>query len=881
MKKFSFLFALIIGIWSCSPGKKSTTSQTAVNAPMEQVVLPEQTIIIPERAPYNASRKKDFDLVHTRLDVRFDIPKAHLIGKATISLTPHFYSTSTLALDAKGMELSKVALWLNDEDSKNLKYVYDGQVIDIELGKQYTRKDTFKVVIEYIAKPDEREEGGSSAITSDKGLYFINPQGTDPKKPVQIWTQGETEANSVWFPTIDSPNQKMSQELYITVPEKFTTLSNGLLMFSLENGDGTRTDCWKQELPHAPYLTMMAIGEYAVVKDKWRNLEVDYYVEKEYEPYAKAIFGNTPEMLEFFSKVLGVTYPWDKYHQVVVRDYVSGAMENTGAVIFGEFMNLTHRELLDGDNESIIAHELFHHWFGDLVTCESWANLPLNESFATYGEYLWIEHKYGREAADHHLRGNLSSYLGESEGKQVNMIRFDYEDKEDMFDSHSYAKGGTILHMLRKYVGDEAFFESLKYYLNKHKFSTVEIHDLRLAFEKVTGEDLNWFFNQWFLSSGHPQLVISTSYDEETKEAVVNLEQIQDFSSTPLYYLPIDVDVHVDGKVQRHRINFQSDKEEFRLPAARKPDVIIVDAEKMLLCTKKETKTQEEWSYQYNNSPLFLDRMEALENLAKEFGQVPEETIFKALNDPYHQIRITALKNIGKILKDPYPVKDKLVELVSNDPKSDVRASAIKYLAANFKKAPGNLDLFKKSMNDSSYVVLGEALAAIAVENEKEALNMASGYENEKNTRVLFAVSGIYAKSGDDSHNAFFKKANEEITGYNKYAFLNLYGRYLKNRSDGTISEGLVLLEDAAINSSAWWIRMAGLQSIIELHNLYDTRAKQHKESLTAAKTAEEKKEADEKFKSAENQKERIKQTILRIKEKETNENVQRLLGGF
>ncbi|MBA3899620.1 MAG: M1 family metallopeptidase, partial [Bacteroidetes bacterium] len=438
MKKLTLLTASLALFIACSPIKKAATPKGLAETGQES--LPRQSA--PETKTYNESRKRIHDLVHTKLEVKFDYEQAYLHGNATLTLTPYFYPTETLELDAKGMDILEVSLINKEKNHKELTYHYNEELLKIELDKTYLRNDTFQVYIKYIAKPDERLEKGSSAITSDKGLYFINPDGKDPNKPIQIWTQGETESNSVWFPTIDSPNERMSQELYITVPEQYVTLSNGLLVFSMENADSTRTDYWKQDLPHTPYLTMMAIGDYAIVKDKWRSLDVNYYIEKEFEPYARDIFGNTPEMLEFYSKLLGVNYPWDKYHQVIVRDYVSGAMENTGAVIYGEFMNKTSRELLDGDNESIIAHELFHHWFGDLVTCESWANLPLNEAFATYGEYLWIEYKYGRDAADSHLQGNLNQYLSEAKSKQVDMIRFDYEDKEDMFDSHSYAKGG-------------------------------------------------------------------------------------------------------------------------------------------------------------------------------------------------------------------------------------------------------------------------------------------------------------------------------------------------------------------------------------------------------------------------------------------------------
>ena len=493
--------ALVMVMGACSILQPSAQNNNVVEEqPVEEETLEEVTVEVDEDPMiYQETERMINDLIHTKLEVSFDWDKARLNGKATLDLKPYFYGVDSLYLDAKGFDLHKVVLVQGGKEIP-LSHTYDGEIIAIKLNKTYTRNERYRVKIDYTAKPNERKSKGSDAITSDKGLYFIKPDEKRPDIMPQIWTQGETEASSCWFPTIDAPTEKMTQELYITVKDKYKTLSNGTLVYGVENGNGTRTDYWKQDLPHSPYLVMMAIGEFEVVKDSWRDsVEVHYYVEKPFKPYAKAIFGSTPEMMEFFSKLLGVDYVWDKYHQIVVRDYVSGAMENTSAVIHGDFLYQTTRELLDKDNESIIAHELFHHWFGDLVTCESWSNLPLNESFANYSQYLWDEYKYGKDEADHNGFEEMQGYLGEARGKQVNLIRYFYEDKEDMFDAHSYNKGGRILHMLRNFLGDDAFFASLNKYLEDNKFKTAEVHNLRLAFEEVTGYDLNWFFNQWFL----------------------------------------------------------------------------------------------------------------------------------------------------------------------------------------------------------------------------------------------------------------------------------------------------------------------------------------------------------------------------------------------
>ena len=388
--------------------------------------------------------------------------------------------------------------------------------------------------IKYTARPEEVEQAGSQAISDAKGLYFIDPMDTDPDKPTQIWTQGETESNSCWFPTIDSPNQKTTQEIYIRVPDKYTTLSNGLLIAQVNNTDSTRTDHWKMSQAHAPYLFFMGIGEYSIVKDSWNNIAVNYYVEPDYKDEAQAIFGNTPEMIQFFSEKFGVNYPWEKYSQIVVRDFVSGAMENTTTTLHGEMAYQQKGQLIDENTwEDVISHELSHHWFGDLVTTESWSNITVNESFATYSEYLWREYKYGKDHADAHLFQDKTQYIsGGNYDKKL--VRFHYADREDVFDGVSYQKGANILHMLRKYIGDEAFFTGLKLYLTKHQFKSAEAHQLRIALEEVSGKDLNPFFNQWYYENGHPKLHISYEYKDLLNKVNVTIKQADKVFSFPL-----------------------------------------------------------------------------------------------------------------------------------------------------------------------------------------------------------------------------------------------------------------------------------------------------------------------------------------------------------
>ena len=309
---------------------------------------------------YRATATKYDDLINTKLDVKFDYAKSYLYGKAWVTMKPHFYPTDTVVLDAKGMDINKVAIEKEGKQTA-LKFDYDGMILRIHLDRTYKYTESFTLFIDYTSKPNELKVKGSAAITDAKGLYFINPKGEEKGKPTQIWTQGETEANSVWFPTIDKPNQKTTEEIYMTVPSKYVTLSNGIMVDQKSNADGTRTDHWKMDLPHAPYLFFMGVGDYAIVKDSYKGKDVNYYVEKEYAPVAKRIFGNTPEMIAFYSRITGIDYPWPKYDQIVGRDYVSGAMENTTSTLHMESAQQDARELTDGNAwEDVIAHELFH-----------------------------------------------------------------------------------------------------------------------------------------------------------------------------------------------------------------------------------------------------------------------------------------------------------------------------------------------------------------------------------------------------------------------------------------------------------------------------------------------------------------------------------------
>ncbi|HLG73204.1 MAG TPA: M1 family aminopeptidase, partial [Chloroflexota bacterium] len=420
-----------------------------------------------------------------------------------------------------------------------------------------------KLTIEAESQEAELEVAIRYAAEPQKGMYFLEPDEAYPDRPRQIWTQGQAEDTRYWIPSFDFPNQKLTTELIATVPEHLTVVSNGRLV----SREGGRWH-FSQEVPHPAYLMTFAAGEFSLVEDRWQDVPVQYFVERGREDDARRAFVNTPAMIDFFSKSTGVPYPYAKYAQVAVADFVYGGMENTSATTQTDRTLHDERAHLDFSSDPLVSHELAHQWFGDYVTCRDWGHAWLNESFATYCESMWFEHHLGRDEMLYDVYGLLQSYLGEARERYRRPIATNvYREPSDVFDRHLYEKGGMVLHMLRCELGDEAWWASLKHYLEKHGRGNVVTHDLQRAIEEVSGRNLEGFFQQWVFSPGHPELKVSFSWDGKTKLASLSVKQNQDTKQgTPEYH--VDFDVAFDG----HRLPV-------RLDAAERTFAVHLDQE--------------------------------------------------------------------------------------------------------------------------------------------------------------------------------------------------------------------------------------------------------------------------------------------------------------
>lgn len=777
MSRFNILFLSLL-LAACGSSKKAVQLDTITVKASDDTYRPTATMA--------------WDITHTDVALDFNFAERTANGKAIITMHPYFYSSNHIVLDAKSMKINSLLV-----NGKKNSMNYQNDSLIIYLDRNYHRTESVTVEVGYTAMPYAKATSGGNAISDDKGLYFINTNNEIPNKPFQVWTQGETESNSFWVPTFDKPNERFTTSIQLTVPDTLKTLSNGVFKGSKDAGTGMRTDKWEMDMNIQPYVMMFAIGNYTVVEDAaWRGKKVNYYVEPEYAPHALEMFKNTPEMMEFFSNVTGVPYPWNKYSQVVVRDYVSGAMENTSATVFGEFINQTGREIKDANHEDIVSHELFHQWFGDYVTAESWSNLTVNESFATYGEQLWRRYKYGKASAQKLGYEDMMIYLRQSKGNDEPLTRFHYKKRDDMFDRISYQKGATILHYLHGLMGDSAFYHAMNIYLTENALQPAEAHHWRLAVEKATGKDWNWFFNQWYFRGGHPVLEVKYVFDDAKKQVKIQLDQTQ----PSLYTLPLKLDVVSKNNTFSDTITMDSRSMTVTYPYYdnERPS-IFTDAEHWLIGELKDTKTAEHWlaTYKACKKEDFIAKIRALQNTSNILNNAQVQEMYKlALNDNLEHVKVYTLNylQIQKLTNTQNTFKDIVLSLAKNDASNHVRAAAFDVLTAWKVKADKEM---YAALNDESYKVAAAALAGIYETNKDTAYSIAKSiYKTEPGGNLESTVWEVIFAKGETTDTTLIKDLMYKVGGKNKVNLTVALTEYMINTpSDAAFSVALKTVE--------------------------------------------------------------------------------------
>lgn len=794
-----FLSMLFLLLNACTEKAKPGESIADAEAKKER---------IKKQSPLQIPEPVLIDILHTTLNLSFDWEKQEVIGKATLTIKPFNDGLRKFYLDAKGMEILNISV--SHDETFKLINSYDGERISFKSDTVLSQFSVFTVDINYIAKPSEFID---TLSPEDRGLFFIDPFDTIPGISPQIWTQGETEFNSIWFPTCDRPDEKFTLDMYLKVDSSFVTLSNGKLMAKTFNNDGSRTDHWSQQKPHSAYLTMLAIGTWEVLALKSESVPLYVYTEKAYKESMDDVFKNTSEMIAFYSDLFAYPFPWEKYAQIPVRQFVTGAMENTSASVFMDNLYVDEKELVDENFDWIISHELVHQWFGDMVTCESWSYISLNESFANYGEYLWSEYKYGEEAAALIRLAELDEYFSEARSYKVPIIRYRYNHPDDLFDAHSYSKGGLILHMLRKELGDDIFFKSLSIYLKKFKYQTVELSDLRKVFEKVSGRDLYLFFDQWFEKPGHPVLNIKYS-EEEKNNLLIDFNQLQ---TEDEFRFPLKLTYLYSGNQKVDTVVNLSQRQEhisWRLP--KFGGTLIADPDHNLLIDISMKKTYEELVLQYNESEDFLNRYDAFELLVDSFPERIKNTGLSQvfLLDKSYTIQELTLN----FIESNYDIlgsdtKRRIIELAKNSEKSYVRGAALESLMYLDEVDTGFFNLF---LNDSSWYVNAIAIEAL-LDNKKDSLDkleMIRSFESSNNPHVVNIVASYYASSGIDK-STWFNKKIWTLNSRNKYAILGYYGLGVLQADSAVQQNALNSLYNIALKDEYPFNRVMAYQSLL------------------------------------------------------------------
>ncbi len=663
----------------------------------------------------------DYDVRHLKLDLRFDWEREQARGTATITLAPLVANLHAVELDAGNMTFAGVRL----ANRTTLKYEADAKAekLRVELDRAYQPGEELTIAVAYHTNGPVKELGSGNYA---RGLVFNQTRSGGAGGGRQIYSQGESEFNHLWFPCYDHPNDFASSELIATVERPYTVISNGRLAEVLDNPDGTRSFHWRMDEPHASYLTSIVVGEYAAVEGDYDGIPVTTYVYPQELAEGKLTTARLPDMVRFFSEKTGVRYPYAKYAQTMVRNF-PGGMENVSATTMTDNLIHDRRAELDQTSDALEAHELAHQWFGDYVTCREWSDVWLNESFATYFQALWDEHALGRDEflyAD--VRGNQDEYLKAwSHGLRRPVVTKNYRDPEAVFDAYAYPRGGAVLHMLRAVLGEENWWRAIHHYLTKYARQPVETAQLRVAIEEATGQSLDWFFDEWVYKMGHPVFRVAQSYDPAKRALTLNVRQEQQvdpnnaYPQTVFFRASVEIEIGTANETRVERVQLAPVAEQnFTFTVEDAPLLVNFDYGRTLIKELIFDKTTNELAYQLARDPDVLGREWALTQLAarlnaKATADAEKTLIVRALassviDDKFWGLRAEAAGALKGTAGDP--ARKNLLS-AAHDPNPKVRAAALTSLGDSREAAL--TDVYLRALNDQSYAVVGAAAAAL------------------------------------------------------------------------------------------------------------------------------------------------------------------------
>ena len=648
-----------------------------------------------------SERSRSYDALHYLIRIGLDLDRKTFEGATTVTLASLREGLETCVLDAEEFTVTSVL----GQDGEALKFDQTARELAVRLPRPYKFGEELSFTCFY--------HGRDPKI----GLRFT---AETPDNPRLVFSDSFPENVHHWFPCFDYPNDKVTNEIVATVEQGLKVAANGrLVSVTGDAAAGTVTYHWSQDLPHSTYLIFLAAAPYVVVRDSYGTLPVSYWVYPRDAAKVGPTYGKTPKMIEFFNRTFGYDYPWQKYDQVSVPS--GGGAESTSATA------MTHRIMVDERGEpdfpaiGIVSHELAHQWWGDLVTLRSWAHTWLNESFGTYSDYLYHRFEKGDDEGAVNLRGKLNAYLREAKTRYIRPIVSDrYDAPGDMFDAHTYPKGARVLHMLRSLVGDEPFFGTLRHFLHRYAFDSVDTADFIRSVKTVTGQNLDWFFDQWLYKPGHPVFEVASEWDAAGKVVRLKVAQVQDFSKgVPVFRVPVSIKLVSPGKTEIHEVWIDEREETFELRSETRPLLVRFDEDNVLLMEIAFPKERDELLFQLGHDDVIgrMDAAAALQAFEAD-ARVAAALTASLRADPFWAVRKSSLEALARLKAGNAPA---VFKKACRDPDPQVRAAAL--AALGDLKDRSLLDLYKDLFErDASYRVQAEALAAIGKTGDPSAV---------------------------------------------------------------------------------------------------------------------------------------------------------------
>jgi aminopeptidase N len=766
----------------------------------------------PRSGPFNqpprSLRTKSLDQRHVRLELKFDFEQQQIRGRAIHRIAP-FRPLREMQLDAADMKIESVTLSrlpiAGGATPGELKFTQRDQTLAIDAGQEVAADDEFELTIGYvISKPRH-------------GAHFVVPDHDEPNQPHMVWTQSEPEYARYWFPCFDHPGDRLTSEIIATVPSRFVTLSNGTLESKQENTDGTTTWHWRQAKSHVPYLLSIVAGDFEVLEQESLGIPVQSYVPRGRLPDAPRSFEKTPAMLKHFTEQTGFKYPWPKYAQICVDEYGWGGMEHTSATTLN--LNTLHdaRAHHDVSSDNLVAHELIHQWFGDLLTCKDWGEIWLNESFATYFATLWTEHDKGWDEAAWDRAGEANSYFGEDARYRRSIVNFRYTSPDNVFDRHAYPKGGRVLHMLRHELGDEQFWRAIRRYVEVNQFRTVETADFRIAIEEATGQGLNWFFDQWLYKGGHPEFHVTWDYDSVAKQVQLTVKQTQKLDEvTPLFRTSAEIEIAAGSSPPTiRRVTLSKAEETFHFDAPERPTRVVFDPRDWVLKKLTFPKPKEELLDQLARDEYVMARVQAVQGLAEH--KADKDAIAgltaAARSDAFWGVRQEAVKALGKGTGDE--IRAALIQAARSDPKAFVRREALIALQ-NFAHDDARSAARQAIESDESYFAAAEALRCLVkIDRDKCQGLLLAALEKPSHDEVILkaACDGLVELKDAAAAEPVAKLLDGQVTPQRRAILLSTLAR-LKPDDPASLDRVHALLDNDRVP-----VRQAAIDALVTVGN--------------------------------------------------------------